>query len=138
MRTSLRTSLEYEGPSKVALRRKEADQRGLENSEEIAAVLSGEGYEPVDIAQLSFVEQVRTFNRVPARVELSLELLAPLFGRMMRRVRGARREIGKERLLWRDRFAVAHPVDRLVGHVGHEMVALFGRLVRLHRDRVLE
>jgi Glycosyltransferase 61 len=66
MRASLRTSFEHGGPRKVALLRKGSDQRRLENWEEIAALLSGEGYEPVDIAQLSFVEQVRTFRNADA------------------------------------------------------------------------
>jgi capsular polysaccharide biosynthesis protein len=66
MRTSLRTPAGSEGPGKVALLRNGADQRRLENWDEIAALLSGEGYAPVDIAQLSFVDQVRTFRNADA------------------------------------------------------------------------
>ena len=40
----------------------------------------------------------------------------------MRRVRGPRGEVHEERLLRRERFHRLRPADRLVGHVGHEMV----------------
>jgi len=56
----------------------------------------------------------------------------------MRRVRRSGGEIEQDRLLRRDRLVVAQPFDGLVGHVGHEVVALLGRLARLDRRRVLE
>ncbi len=47
----------------------------------------------------------------------------------MRRVRRARREIHEEGLVGRERLLELHPGDRLVGHVGHEVVArVVGRL----------
>ncbi len=53
-------------------------------------------------------------------------------------MRCARRKVKEERLLRRDRLAIANPVDGLVGHIGHEVVALFGGFAGLHRDGVLE
>ncbi len=70
---------------------------------------------------------------VPAVVELALVLVGPFRWHVVRRVRGAGREIDEERLVRRQRLLLADPRHRLVGHVGHEVVALFRRL--LHFDR---
>src|SRR5258708_28086805 len=41
----------------------------------------------------------------------------------MRRVQSAWREVNKERLVRSHRMLEAHPGDRLIGHIGHEVVA---------------
>ena len=53
----------------------------------------------------------------------------------MRGVGGAGREVHEERLVGHQRLLLAHPPDRLVGHVLGEVVALFGSLVLFHRRR---
>ena len=70
---------------------------------------------------------------VPASVELALVLVRPFLRHVVRRVGGARREVDEERLVGHERSLLPDPGDRLVGHVRHEVVALFGR--RLHFDR---
>ena len=72
---------------------------------------------------------------VPAVVELALVLVGPFLGHVMRRVGGAGREVDEERLVGDQRLLLADPGDRLVGHVFHEVVALFGRLLHLDRRR---
>ena len=67
---------------------------------------------------------------------------APLYLSDHSAVRGAargraRREVGEERLVRHQRLLLVHPLDRLVGHVLHEVVALFGRLLGLDGDRAL-
>ena len=74
---------------------------------------------------------------VPALVELAGVLVRPFGGDMVRRVGGARGEVGEERLVRGERLLLPGPVDRLVGHVVHEVVALLGRSPRLDRRRVL-
>ena len=62
-------------------------------------------------------------HRVPAGVELAAIAVAP-FGRdMVRRMGRAGRVIEEERLVWRQRGDRAQPGDRLIGHVGQEMIA---------------
>ena len=74
---------------------------------------------------------------VPALIELALEFLDPLLWRVMRRMRGARRVIGEERLVRRHGVLHAQPVDRLVRHVAIEIVV--GIVMRrLDRPRVLD
>ena len=68
----------------------------------------------LDLADQRFVA-----NLVPALIELALVLGDPLLRHMVRRVRGARREVGEERLIRRDRLLEVGPFDRLVGQVGH-------------------
>ena len=55
----------------------------------------------------------------------------------MRSVRGARREVHEERLVRHQRLLLADPVDRVIGHVLGEVVALLRRAVRLDGHRVL-
>ena len=55
----------------------------------------------------------------------------------MRRVRRARREVHEERLVGHERLLLAHPLDRLVGHVLGEVVALLRRRLGLDRRRAL-
>ena len=63
---------------------------------------------------------------VPTLVELSLVLVGPFLGNMMRRVRGARRKVCKERLVGSEHLLLADPLDRLGGQVIGEMIALLG------------
>ena len=76
-------------------------------------------------------------QRVPARVEAALVLVRPLERHVVRRVRRARREVGEERLVRHQRLLLADPVDRPVGHVLGEVVALLRGAVRLDRDRAV-
>ena len=73
-------------------------------------------------------------DRLVAHVELALELVDPLLRRVVRRVAGARRVVEEERLLRRDRLRVADELERLVGDVLGEVVALLGRLRLVDRD----
>ena len=74
---------------------------------------------------------------VPAVVELALVPVGPLGRHMVRRVGRAGSEVGEERLVRHQRLLLPEPRDRLVGHVLHEVVALFGRLLGLDRDGAL-
>jgi hypothetical protein len=74
---------------------------------------------------------------VPALVEPALVLGDPVRGNVVRRVRGAGREVDEERLLGRDRLLLADVADRLVGQVLHQVVALLGGAVRLDRRRAV-
>ena len=65
-------------------------------------------------------------KRVPAVVEATLVLVRPLLRDLVRRVRGPRCEIDEEGLVGHERFLLADPLDRLVGHVLGEVVALLG------------
>ena len=64
---------------------------------------------------------------VPAGVEFALVLVGPFLGHVVRGVSGAGREIDEERLVRCQRPLLPDPVHGLVGHVLHEVVALFGR-----------
>src|SRR5947209_5327963 len=46
---------------------------------------------------------------------------------------GARREVDKEWLVGREGFLLPDPGEGFISHVLHEVVTLFGRLLRLHR-----
>ena len=59
------------------------------------------------------------------------------FGHVVRRVRGARREVDEERLVGRQRLLVLDPGHRLVRHVGHEVVVRVVRQLDLG-DAVVE
>ena len=50
-------------------------------------------------------------------------------------MRCAGREVREERLAAHQCLLLMDPLDRLVRHVGHEVVALFERLLGLDRDR---
>ena len=47
---------------------------------------------------------------------------------------GAGGEIHEKWLVWRERLLVAHPVDRLVGHVGHEVIVRILRQLHLRHS----
>ena len=70
---------------------------------------------------------------VPAVRELALVLLDPLPGHVVRRVRGAGREVDEERFVGQQRLLLARPGDELVGQIFGEVVALGRRLRRLDR-----
>src|SRR5260221_1200327 len=74
---------------------------------------------------------------VPALIELALVLVAPLFRYVVRGVAGARSEVHAERLVRHQRRLLAPPLDRLVGHVLGEVIALLRGLLRLDRRRTL-
>src|SRR5207244_3190501 len=59
---------------------------------------------------------------IPAHVELALELVDPFLLGVMRRVTSARNVIDEERLIGRSRVELLHARDRLIGHVGDEVV----------------
>jgi len=61
---------------------------------------------------------------VPALVELAFVLVRPLLGNVVWRVDGAGCIVHEERLVRRHRLLSFHPVDRLVGHVHGEVIAL--------------
>ena len=76
-------------------------------------------------------------QRVPAGVELPLVLGRPLDRDVVGRVRRAGRVVDEERLVGHQRLLLADPVDRVIGHVLGEVVALLRRAVGLHRDRAV-
>ena len=84
-----------------------------------------------DHAELLLAREDLLAQRVPALVELALVLVGPLLGHVVRRVAGAGREVHEERLVGHQRLLLARPLDRLVGHVLGEVIALLGRLLRL-------
>ena len=86
-----------------------------------------------DDAQLLLPRKGLFAQLVPALVELALVLVRPLLRDVVRRVGRARREVDEERLVGDERLLLPDPADGLVGHVLHEVIALFGRL--LHFDR---
>ncbi len=81
-------------------------------------LLPGEGF----LAQL-----------VPSLVELALVLVGPVLGDVVRGVGGARGEIDEERLVGDQGLLLGDPGNRLIGHVRHQVVALFRRLRHLDR-----
>src|SRR5208283_1519668 len=74
---------------------------------------------------------------VPALIELALVLVRPFLRDVMRSVGRARREVCEERLVGNERLLLANPVDGLVRHVLHQVIALLGRLLDLDRRRTL-
>ena len=88
-------------------------------------------------SELLLASQDLLAQRVPALVEAPLVLVRPLRRHVVRSVRRARSEVHEERLVGHERLLLARPLDRLVGHVLGEVVALLGRLLRLDRRRAL-
>ena len=85
-------------------------------------------------AELLLVGERLLADRLVAHVEPALELVDPLLRRVMRRVAGAGRVVEEERLLRRDRLGVADELERLVGDVVGEVVALFRASAAGRRD----
>ena len=77
----------------------------------------------------------RSLSQPP--IELALVLVGPLLRHVVRRVRRAGREVDEERLVGREALLLPDPGNRLVGHVLDQVVALFGRLLRLDRRGAL-
>src|SRR5580704_8542550 len=71
---------------------------------------------------------------VPALVELAFVLIGPLLWNVVRSVGGTRREVNEKWLVGHECFLLPDPVDGLLGHVLHQVIALFGRF--LHLDGV--
>src|SRR3954464_13608495 len=66
-------------------------------------------------------------------VEAALVLVGPLLRRVVRGMRRARRVVEEEWLVGRDGLRVADDLDRLVGDVGREVVAVLRELRLLNR-----
>jgi hypothetical protein len=88
-----------------------------------------------DDAQRLLSRQGFLAQGVPTSVELALVLVRPFLRHVVRRVGGARREVDEERLVGHEGALLPDPADRLVSHIGHEMVTLFGRRLDLDRRR---
>ena len=76
-------------------------------------------------------------QRVPPGVELPLVLGRPLDRDVVGRVRRAGRVVDEERLVGHQRLLLADPVDRAIGHVLGEVVALLRGAVGLNRNRAV-
>jgi hypothetical protein len=70
---------------------------------------------------------------IPALIELAFVLIRPFLRDVVRSVGRAGREVDKEGLIGTERLLLPHPVDGLVCHVFHQVVALVGRLLNLDR-----
>ena len=90
-----------------------------------------------DHAELLLAREDPLALGVPAVVELAGVLVRPFLRDVVRRVRRTRREVHEERLVGHQRLLLAHPLDRLVGHVAHEVVALLRGAIGLDRGRAL-
>jgi hypothetical protein len=66
MRQSVRAPADRQQAAKVALLRRRSAARVLENWDEIAIMLGAEGYKMIDIAEMSFADQVGTFRGAEA------------------------------------------------------------------------
>ena len=74
---------------------------------------------------------------VPAVREFALVLVDPLLRHVVRGVGGTRREVHEERLVRQQRLLLAHPVDRLIGQILGQVIALGRGLRRLNRRGAL-
>ena len=74
---------------------------------------------------------------VPALIELPFVLVGPFLGHVVWGVGGAGGEVDEEGLVGREGFLLPDPLHGLVGHIGQEVVALFGRLLRVDRSGAL-
>ena len=70
---------------------------------------------------------------VPSLIKSTLVLRDPLRRNMVRRVRGTRREVHEKRLLWREGLLCLRPRDRLIRHVGREVVRRIARRIDTNR-----
>ena len=86
-----------------------------------------------DHAQLLLAGERLLAQRVPALVEAALVLRRPLRRNVVRRMRGTRREVGEERLVGHQRLLLTDPLDRPIGQILGEVVALLRGLVGLNR-----
>ena len=88
--------------------------------------------------QLLLARQGLLPHRLVALVEAARELLDPLLRRVVGRVAGAGCVVEEERLLRSDRLGVLDELDRLVGDVVGEVVALLGRAGLVDRVVVVD
>ena len=91
-----------------------------------------------DQSQLLLTGQGLLPDGLIALVEASLELFDPLLWRVVWGVAGAGRVVEEERLLRRDRLGVLDELERLVGDVVGEVVALLGRPGLVHEVIVVD
>ena len=91
-----------------------------------------------DDAHLLLPGQGLLADRLVPHVETALELVGPFLRDMVRRVRGARRVVQEERLVRRDRLGVLDELERLIGDVVGEVVALGRQLRLVHRVIVVD
>jgi len=89
-------------------------------------------------AHLLLARQGLLAQRLVARVETALVLVAPLLGRVVRRVTGAGCVVEKERLVGGDRLGILDELEGLVGDVVGEVVALLRGLRRVDRVIVVD
>ena len=79
-----------------------------------------------DDPQLLLAGERLLADRLVAHVELALELRDPLLRHLVRRMAGAGRVVEEERLLRRDHLGVLDELERLVGQIHGQVVALAG------------
>jgi capsular polysaccharide biosynthesis protein len=58
------------GPRRIYITRPPGLLRRVENDDEVAEVVAGYGFDPVDTAQMSFCDQVRSFSRAEALISV--------------------------------------------------------------------
>src|SRR5580704_6690144 len=66
-------------------------------------------------------------------VELAFVLIRPFLRDVVRGVGRTWREVDEERLIGHERLLLPNPIDGLVRHVFHQMIALLGGLLDLDR-----
>ena len=91
-----------------------------------------------DDAHLLLARERLLAHRLIAHVEPALEAVDPLLRGVVRRVTRARRVVEEERLLGREHLGVLDELQRLVGHVLGEVVALLRRARRVDGMAVVD
>ena len=74
-------------------------------------------------AELDLASERLFAEFVPALIELAFVFGDPLFGHVVRSMRCSRSEVDEEGFVRREGLLEFHPVDGMIGHVGHEVVA---------------
>lgn len=85
------------------------------------------GMIPISLAGKGLAQRVLAVGELPG------VLGRPLLGHMVRGVGGAGGEVGKERAVRHEGLLLADPVDRMIGQILCEVVALLGCRRRLNR-----
>ena len=91
-----------------------------------------------DDAHLLLARERLLAHRLIAHVEAALEAVDPLLRRVVRGVAGARRVVEEERLVGRQHLGVLDELERLVGEVLGEVVALLRRARRVDGMAVVD
>ena len=107
-----------------------SSQAGISSGRAVSSASAGM------IAELPLPRDGLLAQRVPAGVEPAGVAVRPLLRHVVRGMRGAGREVGEERLVRHQRLLLGDPLDRPVGHVLGEVVALLRGPVRLDRHGV--